>query len=92
MISGDRHYIALDSGEYNLYGGFPILHCGAVDSNPKCKMSEIHMWTSRIFMYRGQYCMFEIYEKDDRKCLKVDAYKMDQKLDTMDFCDDSIKK
>jgi len=37
VVSGDAHHISFDSGEFNVYGEFPIFHCSPLDSNPSCK-------------------------------------------------------
>lgn len=37
MLSGDSHMVTFDSGEYNLYGGFPIFQCSDLDSGNSCK-------------------------------------------------------
>jgi len=31
MMSGDSHMTTFDSGEFNLYGGFPIFQCSSLD-------------------------------------------------------------
>lgn len=91
MISGDHHFMAFDSGEFNLYGGFPIFHCGPIDSRPSCKPYESNIWTSEVFMKRGQYCIFDIYtekiEGKEKKCLKMKGYQMDTLMTEFDLCE-----
>jgi hypothetical protein len=39
MISGDAHSMAYDSGEYNMFGKFPIFQCSPLDRDASCKWS-----------------------------------------------------
>jgi hypothetical protein len=87
MMSGDAHMTTFDSGEFNLYGGFPIFQCSSLDSGSSCKNPG---WSSPVFIRRGSFCKFEIYEtSESQKCLKFEGFRMDTKLMEYDICNDA---
>ncbi len=68
MMSGDAHMTTFDSGEFNLFGGFPIYQCSSLDSGSQCKNPG---WSGPVHIRRGQFCKFDIYENNNgRKCLR----------------------
>jgi len=62
MLSGGASSLGHDSGDYNVYGGFPVFQCGPIDSIPRCANDG---WSSGPFLGHGQYCTFEIKKLGD---------------------------
>jgi len=51
MVSGDAHMLGYDSGEFNLFGKFPIFQCSPLDRDNSCKWSG---WSEPgVFMNKG---------------------------------------